>query len=74
MKNNKTMMQKINRKHYSILFLLVVFISSCKVGKEYQRPELELPQQFSDSKLCRYQQHCGYSNGKNFLPIPPCRD
>lgn len=46
MKNNKTMMQKINRKHYSILFLLVVFISSCKVGKEYQRPELELPAQF----------------------------
>ena len=33
---------------WSILFLLVSFISSCKVGKEYQRPELELPKQFND--------------------------
>lgn len=29
------------------LFLLAAFISSCKVGKEYQRPELELPTQFA---------------------------
>ena len=27
--------------------LLLIFISSCKVGKEYQRPELELPTQFN---------------------------
>lgn len=27
--------------------LLLIFISSCKVGKEYQRPELELPAQFN---------------------------
>jgi outer membrane protein TolC len=27
--------------------LLALYISSCKVGKEYQRPELELPQQFN---------------------------
>jgi NodT family efflux transporter outer membrane factor (OMF) lipoprotein len=31
----------------SILFFLVIFISSCKVGKEYQRPALELPKQFN---------------------------
>ena len=30
-----------------IPFLLLVFISSCKVGKEYQRPALELPKQFN---------------------------
>ena len=29
-----------------LLFLLLI-ISSCKVGKEYQRPELELPTQFN---------------------------
>jgi hypothetical protein len=27
---------------------LLVIISSCKVGKEYQRPALELPNQFSN--------------------------
>ena len=27
--------------------LLFAFVVSCKVGKEYQRPELELPKQFS---------------------------
>src|SRR5437762_9826701 len=26
----------------------IIFISSCKVGKEYQRPELELPKQFNN--------------------------
>ena len=33
----------------SIAFLFLVSIISCKVGKEYQRPELELPKQFSDT-------------------------
>ncbi len=28
-------------------FLFLLFLSSCKVGKEYQRPELELPTQFN---------------------------
>jgi len=41
------MKQKINSKQYLILFLLIVFISACKVGKVYQRPALELPKQFS---------------------------
>jgi multidrug efflux system outer membrane protein len=30
-----------------IPFFLVILVSSCKVGKEYQRPELELPKQFN---------------------------
>ncbi len=30
-----------------IPFLLIILVSSCKVGKEYQRPELELPKQFN---------------------------
>jgi outer membrane protein, multidrug efflux system len=41
------MLQKIKFKSYSFLFLLLLFISSCRVGKEYQRPELELPKQFN---------------------------
>jgi NodT family efflux transporter outer membrane factor (OMF) lipoprotein len=52
------MTQKINSKQYSLqknvfrplnalLLAMIIFISSCKVGKEYQRPELELPAQFS---------------------------
>ncbi len=41
------MMKKINSKYYSMLFLFVAFISACKTGKEYQRPELELPAQFN---------------------------
>ena len=28
--------------------ILVVFISSCNVAKEYQQPELELPKQFNN--------------------------
>ncbi|WP_276501682.1 efflux transporter outer membrane subunit [Terrimonas pollutisoli] len=40
------MIQKINFKHYSTLLLLVVLLSACRLGKEYQRPEVELPQQF----------------------------
>ena len=41
------MAQKINSKQYSILLLLVIFISACRMGKEYQRPQLELPKSFT---------------------------
>jgi NodT family efflux transporter outer membrane factor (OMF) lipoprotein len=42
------MLQKTNGKLKIIIpVLLALYISSCKVGKEYQRPELELPQQFN---------------------------
>jgi NodT family efflux transporter outer membrane factor (OMF) lipoprotein len=41
------MKQKINSGQYSVLLLLVAFISSCSVGKNYQRPELQLPDQFN---------------------------
>lgn len=40
-------MKKINSKQYSILVLAILFLSACRMGKEYQRPELELPAQFS---------------------------
>lgn len=30
-----------------ILFFLVIFVVSCRVGKEYQRPTVEMPQQFT---------------------------
>ncbi|MBL7741634.1 MAG: efflux transporter outer membrane subunit [Chitinophagaceae bacterium] len=37
-----------NRYNKIYLFIiLAVFLTACKVGKEYQRPELELPEQFS---------------------------
>jgi outer membrane protein, multidrug efflux system len=42
------MLKKTNGKLKIIIpALLALYISSCKVGKEYQRPELELPQQFN---------------------------
>ena len=44
------MIRTINNKrpfHQLIIPLLVIFISSCRVGKEYQQPALELPKQFS---------------------------
>ena len=40
-------MKKINSKQYLILVLVILFISACRMGKEYQRPELALPAQFS---------------------------
>lgn len=43
------MLAKINHKHFLTLFLLIVFFSACRVGKNYKRPELELPKQFADS-------------------------
>ena len=46
------MILKINSKwsiRKSIIpFFLIIFISSCKVGKEYQRPSVELPAQFNN--------------------------
>ena len=43
------MMKKINRNQslITLSLLLLIFISSCKVGKVYQRPALELPTQFN---------------------------
>src|SRR5215813_3645879 len=42
------MLQKINSILKIVLpAFLVFYVSSCKVGKEYQRPELELPKQFN---------------------------
>jgi NodT family efflux transporter outer membrane factor (OMF) lipoprotein len=36
----------INKNQYLIFPLIVVFLFACTIGKEYQRPELELPKQF----------------------------
>ena len=51
MHKQKSMGQKINSKQYSIILLLVVFISACRMGKEYQRPELELPKEFTTASF-----------------------
>ncbi len=37
----------ISRRTFIISLLLVVFLSACRLGKEYQRPQLELPKQFN---------------------------
>jgi NodT family efflux transporter outer membrane factor (OMF) lipoprotein len=46
------MIRKIKNKwaipQLIIPFLLVIYICSCKVGKEYQRPSVELPAQFNN--------------------------
>jgi NodT family efflux transporter outer membrane factor (OMF) lipoprotein len=42
------MLQKTNGKRKIILAVFLAFyLLSCKMGKEYQRPELELPKQFN---------------------------
>lgn len=41
------MAQKINKQQYSILLLLALAISACRMGKDYQRPQLELPKTFT---------------------------
>src|ERR1700704_1392500 len=46
------MIPKINSKwairQLIISFFLIIFISSCRVGKEYQRPSIDLPDQFNN--------------------------
>ncbi|HZH95263.1 MAG TPA: TolC family protein, partial [Flavisolibacter sp.] len=41
------MMSKINTKQYFIFLLAIIFLSSCRLGKEYQRPSLQLPKGFN---------------------------
>ena len=41
------MIHKINRGSFIISLLLIVFLSACRLGKQYQRPQLELPKQFN---------------------------
>lgn len=40
------MLRTINKKYPLILLASVLFLSACRVGKEYQQPELALPKQF----------------------------
>ncbi|MEP7377279.1 MAG: efflux transporter outer membrane subunit [Chitinophagaceae bacterium] len=41
------MLHNLYKRQYSIILLALIFLSACRMGKEYQRPELELPKQFS---------------------------
>lgn len=41
------MIHSIKRRSSIILLLLIVFLSACRLGKEYQRPQIELPKQFN---------------------------
>lgn len=38
-----------NRIHFYIAFFLVVVLSACRIGKNYQRPEVALPAQFNNN-------------------------
>src|SRR5215211_2193080 len=41
------MLQKIFEKPLIILSLSILILTGCRVGKEYQRPSLDLPSQFN---------------------------
>src|SRR4029078_12095498 len=45
-KNKSKMMKKGKFSLYAVLFATAVIFFSCRAGKEYHRPELELPKQF----------------------------
>jgi len=45
MLKERTMIQQLYKKYFLLLLLPIIFLS-CRLGKEYQRPELELPQEF----------------------------
>src|SRR5262245_9303126 len=45
------MKRRINKIRFSILLLTIILMSACKVGKDYQRPELELPKQFGTTSF-----------------------
>ena len=40
--------RKVFFSNWLIPFIILIIISSCKVGKEYQRPALDLPNQFNN--------------------------
>jgi multidrug efflux system outer membrane protein len=40
------MLHRINIRYFSLAILLSLSVISCRLGKEYQRPELELPKEF----------------------------
>lgn len=40
------MTKKIHNRYFFLAITLVILISACTVGKQYQQPELELPKQF----------------------------
>src|SRR5215467_7177779 len=44
--SDKSEIRNQKSKIFITAILVVALISSCKVGKEYKRPDLELPQQF----------------------------
>jgi multidrug efflux system outer membrane protein len=43
------MNSRMQSLHYLVLFFLALVFSTCKVGKNYERPPLDLPAQFSAS-------------------------
>ncbi|HEY0679674.1 MAG TPA: efflux transporter outer membrane subunit [Chitinophagaceae bacterium] len=42
------MITRLFKNQYAILFLLAIGISACRVGKDYQRPSVELPEQYNN--------------------------
>lgn len=40
------MIGNLSNKQYSLVLMVVIFLSSCSMGNKYQQPPLELPKQF----------------------------
>ena len=46
MNKEQIMKYGIKRNYYLIAIPVIIFLAACRLGKEYERPQLELPEQF----------------------------
>lgn len=61
------------RNHFYITVLAVLVLAGCKVGKEYQRPAVQLPQQFSSQSFADTSSIADIA-WKDFFTDPTLRD
>lgn len=40
------MIQRTDKQYFFIFYILIIFFTACRTGKDYQRPQLDLPVQF----------------------------
>ncbi|WP_315816717.1 hypothetical protein [Paraflavitalea speifideaquila] len=65
----------MQHKHspFYITILAVLALAGCKVGKDYQRPQVQLPQQFGTQSFADTSSIADIA-WKEFLPMPPSRN
>src|ERR1700741_1638578 len=70
------MTQHINDKKYFILLLMIIILSACRMGKEYQRPSVLLPDKFSTGNQVSYADTSSIADieWKNFFTDPTLLD